>query len=326
MSQTGWRPSSSIATAVRRAKMLDDARRFFAARTVLEVETPSLSRTTVSDPHIESMQATLGREPVTSYFLQTSPEYFMKRLLCAGFPDIYQISRVFRDHEAGRRHSPEFTLIEWYRRGYRLRQIMQETADFIATLIEPRFLPSAAEFIEYRKAFRTFAGVDPLESPVAALAEAASADQNLSDSLGEERDAWLDLVLSLRVLPRFGRDRLTVLYHYPASQAALARVCPENATVADRFEIFCGELELANGFVELQDADEQLRRFEADRATRRRREQPVHPIDKRLLGALAAGLPDCAGVAVGFDRLLMINEMAEDIRFVQTFAFDEDRQ
>jgi lysyl-tRNA synthetase class 2 len=261
-----------------------------------------------------------------SYFLQTSPEHFMKRLLCAGFPDIFQVARVFRDHEAGLRHSPEFTLVEWYRHGYRLRQIMQETADFITTLIEPRFLTAPPEFIEYREAFRRFAGVDPEESPVAGLAEAAGADKSLSAALGEERAAWLDLVLSMRVRPRFGRARLTVLYHYPASQAALARVCPDNAAVADRFEVFYGDLELANGFVELQDADEQERRFEADRASRERRGQAVHPIDRSLIAALAAGLPDCAGVAVGFDRLLMINEMAEDIRLVQTFAFDQDRQ
>jgi lysyl-tRNA synthetase class 2 len=143
-------------------------------------------------------------------------------------------------------------------------------------------------------------------------------------SLGQDRDAWLDLVLSLRVVPQFATGRLTVLYHYPASQAALARLCPGNAALADRFEVFYGDLELANGFVELQDANEQARRFETDQSLRRQRGKPVHSTDRRLIAALQAGLPDCAGVAVGFDRLLMIGEMSEDIRKVQTFAFDED--
>jgi lysyl-tRNA synthetase class 2 len=303
--------------------MLDAARRFFAERAVLEVDTPLLSRTTVSDPHIESIAATLAPKHGRPYFLQTSPEFFMKRLLCAGYPDIYQIGKAFRGGEAGRRHSPEFTLVEWYRRGYGLRQMMEETAAFIAALIGPR-CGTVPEFIEYRDAFGQYADVDPEQSSLAALAEAAGADQRMIRSLGEDRDAWLDLVLSLRVVPQFAAGRLTVLYHYPASQAALARLCPGNAALADRFEIFHGDLELANGFVELQDANEQARRFETDQSLRRQRDQPVHSTDRRLIAALRAGLPDCAGVAVGFDRLLMINEMSEDIGKVQTFAFDED--
>jgi lysyl-tRNA synthetase class 2 len=303
--------------------MLDAARRFFAERAVLEVDTPLLSRTTVSDPHIESIAAMLAPKRGRPYFLQTSPEFFMKRLLCAGYPDIYQICKAFRGGEAGRRHSPEFTLVEWYRRGYGLRRIMEETAAFIAALIGPR-CGTTPDFIEYQEAFGKYANVDPEESSLAALAEAAGADQRMTRSLGEDRDAWLDLVLSLRVVPQFATGRLTVLYHYPASQAALARLCPGNAALADRFEVFHGDLELANGFVELQDANEQARRFETDQSLRRQRDQPVHSTDRRLIAALQAGLPDCAGVAVGFDRLLMINEMSEDIRKVQTFAFDED--
>ena len=304
--------------------MLDAARRFFAERAILEVDTPLLSRTTVSDPHIESIAATLERKPGRPYFLQTSPEFFMKRLLCAGYPDIYQICKAFRDGEAGRRHSPEFILVEWYRRGYRLRQMMEETVAFIAALIEPRCTTAPPAFIEYRDAFGRYADVDPRQSSLAVLAEAAGADRRMLRSLADDRDAWLDLLLTLRVMPRFATGGLTVLYHYPASQAALARLCPANAALADRFEVFYGDLELANGFVELQDANEQARRFERDRSLRRRRDQPVHSTDMRLLTALHAGLPECAGVAVGFDRLLMINEISEDIRQVQSFAFDED--
>jgi len=308
---------------MRRAQMLAGAREFFADRSVLEVDTPLLSRTAVSDPHIESIRAQLELHPEAPYFLQTSPEFFMKRLLCAGYPDIFQICKAFRDAEAGRRHQPEFTLIEWYRRGFSLQQMMQETLELLTALIEPRLLTSPPRFVEYRGAFREFAGVDPVAASLEALVRACGADEQLSVSLGEDRDAWLDLVLSTRVAPRFGRSRLTALYHYPASQAALARLCPADLSVAERFEVFLGDLELANGFVELQDAGEQLRRFEADQALRRQRAQPLRPLDRRLVAALVSGLPACAGVAVGFDRLLMINEMSEDIRRVQTFAFEE---
>ena len=304
--------------------MMANARRFFAEREILEVDTPLLSPTAASDPHIESIPVTLARRCGKLHFLQTSPEYFMKRLLCGGYPDIYQICKVFREGEAGRRHSREFTMVEWYRHEFDLRRMMQETAGFIAALVEPQHLTSPPEFIEYCSAFRDYAGVDPDKTPVAGLAEAAGADAGLGESLGQERDAWLDLVLSLRVVPRFGARRLTVLYHYPVSQAALAQRCPEDDTVADRFEIFYGDLELANGFVELQDAAEQAQRFAADRETRRRRNQPAHRPDERLLAALESGLPKCAGVAVGFERLLMINEMADDIRQVQTFPFTEE--
>jgi lysyl-tRNA synthetase class 2 len=248
----------------------------------------------------------------------------MKRLLCAGYPDIYQVCKVFREAEAGRRHSPEFTLVEWYRHGHSLRRMMEESAAFIAALIEPQRLAGPPRFIEYRDAFREYADLDPERSALALLAEAAGADRGMIDALGERRDAWLDLVLSICVVPRFAAGRMTVLYHYPASQAALARLCPADPAVADRFEIFYGDLELANGFVELRDAGEQLRRFESDQVARRQRGQQTRPPDRRLIAALESGLPDCAGVAVGFDRLLMINEMSEHIRQVQTFAFDED--
>jgi elongation factor P--(R)-beta-lysine ligase len=323
MKRDSWRPASTVGTATRRAHMLALARRFFADRAVLEVDTPLLSRTTVSDPHIESIRAELSLHPETPYFLQTSPEYFMKRLLCAGYPDIFQICKAFRDAEAGARHQPEFTIIEWYRRDFDLQQIMQETLDLLAELIEPCFVTASPRFVEYCRAFEEFAGVHPLKAGIDALAQSAEADRQMVAALGEDRDAWLDLLLATRVVPRFDRARLTVLYHYPASQAALARLCPANPAVADRFEVFFGDLELSNGFVELADAAGQLRRFEADQALRRQRSQALRPLDLRLIGALEARLPDCAGVAVGFDRLLMINEMSEDIRRVQTFAFDE---
>lgn len=303
--------------------MLARAREFFAARDVLEVETPILSPAAASDPHIESIEARLVLDPGRPRYLRTSPELAMKRLLCAGYPDIYEIGRVFRDGEAGARHQPEFTLVEWYRLGFGLAEIVTETLEFLASLIDARHLPRPAEQLEYREAFRRFAGVDPFEAPLAALAEAAAADAGLAAALAERRDDWLDLVLATRITPRFASDRLTVLRHYPRSQAALARICPGDPAVADRFEVFRGELELANGFVELRDAAEQASRIERDQARRRDAGLPVRPRDQRFLAALEHGLPACAGVAVGFDRLVMINEMTDDIRGVRTFTFED---
>ncbi len=298
--------------------MLAQARRFFEERGVLEVDTPRLSEAPVSDPHIECLSTEPGPGRPRRY-LQTSPEYFMKRLLCAGWPDIYEIGKVFRDGESGSRHQPEFTLVEWYRRGFGLAEMRQETASFIAALLEPRTLAAPPEYLDYGAAFARHAGVDPLRAGIDALSAAAGADARMANALGDDRDAWLDLLLTRCVAPAFAHDRLTVLSHYPASQAALARLCPSDPAVADRFEVFLGDLELANGFVELRDAAEQRRRFEADLEKRRRNGQPVGPLDRRFLAALESGLPECAGVAAGFDRLLMINEMTDDIRRVQTF-------
>lgn len=300
--------------------MLCRARSFFAERDVLETDTPILSRSAVTDPQIESVAARLSTEPGRECYLHTSPEYCMKRLLCAGFPDIYEICKVFRDGEIGRQHQPEFTMVEWYRLGFELRDIMQDTVEFIGAVIDARHVTREPQFLSYREAFETFAGVDPLRSVIDALAEAAGADADLAGSLGSQRDEWLNLLIAQVIAPRFAADRLTVVHHYPASQAALARICPDDGSVADRFEVFFGELELANGYVELTDAAEQARRCQADQALRRTRSQPVRPLDDAFLEALEAGLPPCAGVAVGFDRMLMVNEEMDDIRRVQTFA------
>ena len=322
MAAPDWQPSSGPETARRRAEMLAAVRRFFAERGVLEVETPLLAGAAVSDPHIESLRAE-GSDGRHRY-LQTSPEYFMKRLLCAGWPDIFQIARAFRGGETGRRHRAEFVLIEWYRLGFGLAAIMRETAELVESLIGGR-IDGEAEFIDYAGAFRRYAGLDPAAAGIPELAAAAGADERMIRALEADRDAWLDLVLTARVAPCLPRNRLTVLYHYPASQAALARLCPADEGVADRFEIFLGELELGNGFVELRDPAEQRRRFARDLARRRERGQPPHPPDERLLAALEAGLPECAGVAVGFDRLLMIDRMADHIDEVWTFCEEAHR-
>jgi len=315
-----WRPASDVPTARLRAEMLRRARAFFGARDVLEVDTPALGRYTVTDPNIESHRVLSAGD--RDLFLQTSPEAFMKRLLAGGYPDIYAICRVFRDGESGRLHQPEFTIVEWYRRGYGLAAMAAEAAQFITTLMDRPGLMETQSY-DYVDAFRRFVNLDPLAATSGELAAAASADAALRAAIGDDRDAWLDLLLATRVASRFQSGKLTVLRHFPASQAALARRCPDNAAVADRFEIFCGPLELANGYVELGDAAEQRRRAMEDLDKRRRRHRRQVPVDEPLLAALDAGLPACAGVAVGFERVLMLAAGVDDIRQVVTFAFDD---
>jgi lysyl-tRNA synthetase class 2 len=300
--------------------MLRRARTFFHSRDVLEVDTPALSRYSTSDPNIDSLPVA-GNRGATLY-LQTSPESFMKRLLAGGYPDIYAICRVFRDGEAGRLHQPEFTMVEWYRHDFGLRAIIDETVAFIADILErPALLETVS--LEYETAFRRFANINPFAARTGELADAVAADGSLRETVGDDRDAWLDLLLCTQVAPRFAGDLLTVLRHFPASQAALARVCPADGRVADRFEIFYGTIELANGFVELRDPDEQRRRMQSDLAKRRASARRAVPLDEPLLAALESGMPRCAGVAVGFERLLMLAAGVTDIRDVLTFGFDD---
>jgi len=315
-----WRPMSDPSVARRRARMLSWARAFFDERSVLEVETPALNHTTASDPHIRSFR--IETNGCADLFLQTSPESYMKRLLAAGYPDIYSISRVFRAGEVGRLHQPEFTMIEWYRLGFDLNAIIGETISLIDGLMGSNSTSDVRD-VEYRDAFLDLAGVDPVASSIDELARACNADDSLRASIGRDRNAWLDLLLSTRVATQFPDDRLTVLRHYPAEQAALARLCPADRAVADRFEVFFGSLELANGFVELRDAAEQRHRIEADNAVRRASGTGVIPVDEPLIAALEAGLPRCAGVAAGLDRILMIALGRSDIREVLAFPFDE---
>ena len=301
--------------------MLKRARYFFEQRNVLEVDTPILSRFAVSDPQIESIEATMALDPGESWYLQTSPEYCMKRLLSAGYPDIYEICKVFRDTERGRHHQPEFTMVEWYRLDFGLNEIMQDTVEFIECLVDTKRFVRPAVFLSYRQAFSEFARIDLAKADAGALATLVAADDQLKDSLGDTRDDWLNLVLAEKISPQFPSDQLTVLYHYPASQAALARICKDDSSVADRFEVFAGSLELANGYVELLDVKKQIDRFENDQATREQAGRPQRPIDDVFIAALDSGLPACAGVAVGFDRVHMLNEGADDIRRALSFPF-----
>ena len=325
-----WRPSAGWPVLALRARLLACTRDFFAARGVTEVETPALVRHAVTDPHLANIATRPGGQRGEAWWLHTSPEFHMKRLLAAGAPDIYQVCKVFREGERGRRHEPEFTMIEWYRRGLDLDDMIAETAALIASLAEAADQSAGpVTVLRYPELVAGAIGVDPLASPVALLRERVCAalgpeqvDPALAAALGDDADSWLDLLMSHRVMPALPADRLVVIRDYPASQAALARLDPADPRVAQRFELFWQGLELANGYQELADAGEQRRRFAVDRARRTALNRPDVEPDPQLLAALEAGLPDCAGVAVGFDRVMMAITGEADIAAVTSFGGD----
>jgi lysyl-tRNA synthetase class 2 len=312
-----WRPTAPLEALRLRADTLARTRQFFAGRGVLEVETPILSRHGTTDPHIESFQTTDGP------WLHTSPEFAMKRLLAAGSGPIYQICKVFRQGEQGRRHNPEFTLLEWYRPGFDDDTLMDEVEALVRTLLSGHLALEEGIRITYTEAFRQGLGLDPLATPVPELAQVA-AEQGIDIEMSteeSERDTWLELLMSMLVEPGLPHERPVFITRFPASQASLARLDPEDPRYARRFELYLGGLELANGFEELADAMEQGRRFEAERGARRRAGQADVAADEHLLAALQHGLPASAGVALGLDRLLMLARGTEDIRQVLAFPF-----
>jgi lysyl-tRNA synthetase class 2 len=288
---------------------------------VLEVETPILSAAATVDPNIDSFST---REPGgRQWWLQTSPEFAMKRLLAAGSGPVYQIARVFRREEAGRHHNPEFSMLEWYRPGWDHQALMGE----VEALLRAAGVDTgpAWERLSYREAFLRHAGLDPFTAGLDQLRRACAAHLNLSGALlqAQDRDVYLDLLMSSLVGPRLGVETPAFLYDFPASQAALARVRPGAPPLAERFELFWKGIELANGFHELTDAAEQRRRFEQDRARRGAAEREAPPYDARLIAALEAGMPACAGVALGLDRLLML--MLDLPELGEVLAFDAER-
>ncbi len=314
-----WRPTASLEMLRLRAQLLGRARAYFAQTGAMEVETPLLVRAAVTDVHLESL-AVHRSDGTRVGFLHTSPEYAMKRLLCAGAPDLYQVAHVFREGERGRRHNPEFTMIEWYRRDIDHLGLMRDVDALLRALLEPMRPVGPTVHLTYAAAFEAALGVDPLTASTAALEAALRRTElDVPDSLHGDRDGLLDLGMSLCVAPRFAADRITFVRDFPASQAALARV---SGPVAARFEAFWGGLELANGFHELGDATEQAQRFAADAATRRARGQPARETDRLFIAALAAGLPACSGVALGFDRVVMVAAGARSIDDVIAFPIE----
>ncbi|WP_347330636.1 EF-P lysine aminoacylase EpmA [Marinimicrobium locisalis] len=313
---TDWQPSAPLEQLRQRARLYRQVRGFFAEREVLEIEAPVMGAATVTDPFIDSVTAQCGGRP---YYLQTSPEFALKRLLAAGAGAIYSLGKVFRDGERGRKHNPEFTLLEWYRPGWDDRQLMREVEALVLSV-----LPGlTVTYLSYRQWFERHLGLDPHLASAGQLA--ALARERINIEAGEEdRDFWLDLLVTHELEGTLGPG-LTFVYDYPASQAALARLDTDaqGQTVARRFEAFIGSMELANGYWELTNAPEQRRRFEADLARRRALGLALYPMDEKLLAALDAGLPESAGVALGMDRLLMCLTGARSI--AEVLAFDIDR-
>jgi elongation factor P--(R)-beta-lysine ligase len=300
--------------------MLRAARTFFEQRDVLEVETPILSAAAVSDPQIESLTTQIAGTPRHTY-LCPSPEYAMKRLLAAGSGDVYQVCKVFRDAEHGRWHNPEFTMIEWYRIGFDDAALMDEVEELIGQLLSPvRALPSA-ERLSYGAAMLRHAGVDAFNAGDAELLDAAMR-HGITCETQLDRDAKLDLLMGLVVGPQLGRARPCFVCDYPASQAALARLKPGAPPVAARFELYMDGLELANGFHELVQPQEQRARFVHDLSVRKARGQIQPPLDENLLAALEHGMPECAGVALGFDRLVAIALGADRLADAISFGID----
>jgi lysyl-tRNA synthetase class 2 len=314
-----WRPTASLPALQRRADALRFTREFFSMRRVLEVETPALVNAAVSDVNLRSLRVVMP-ESGHHLYLHTSPEYAMKRLLAAGSADIYQVCRVYRGAERGRQHNPEFTMLEWYRLGFALEDLMSEVAEITQGLLGS---PLPVEYLSYRDAVRRHAGFDPLDAPDSDLQRSAVAlglDPRRAASMS--RDELLDLIVGAQVGPALGARSLTFVHRYPASQAALARLDPADPRLALRFELYHRGMELANGYHELTDPAEQRLRFAEDQRLRERRGLPVSSLDPHLLAALEAGMPDCAGVALGFDRVLMLAMNAASIDDVLAFPVE----
>ena len=323
MTAADWRPSASPEVIRQRAAMLARVRAHFSSQGVIEVQTPVLSASAPTDPQVEPVAAQPSGGAVR--WLQTSPEFPMKRLLAAGVGDCYQVCPVFRDGEAGRLHGPEFTMIEWYRVGYSAADLRADVERLLRSATQGirRFAP--ARTLRYREAIRAACGIDCRDTDAGAVRAALAARGVVPAGAADwDLDAWLDLLMGAVVGPALGGDAPVFVTDYPPAQAALARIGADDsgAAVAERFELYVDGIELANGFRELGDAAEQRRRFERDLAQRRARGQRVAPLDERLLAALGHGLPDCAGVALGFDRLVMVALGLPDLASAMCFAHE----
>lgn len=317
-----WKPFASHEILVQRAELLKAIRCFFAETGALEVETPILSRAGTTDPQIESFITHLtGREK--ALYLHTSPEFAMKRLLAAGSPDIYQLCKVFRQGEFGRFHNPEFTLLEWYRLGFDHHALMKEVVDLLKQVAPFATVDGEPQFLSYQDIFLQYTGIDPHQTDTSELSSFARKKNISFPAQMTTVDDWLDLLISCWIAIKLPQDRLTFIYDYPASQASLARLRLEGGSyVAERFEVYYGPLELGNGFHELTDAHEQASRFQQDQSARVLNGQSIIPSDSHLLEALSFGLPPCAGVALGVDRLLMLITGAPHIKDVCTFSIE----
>ena len=311
-----WQPTASIENLRRRADVIDGIRQFFRERDVLEVETPALSGASVSDPHLFPFVTEYVPEGASAgrpLYLHTSPEYPMKRLLAAGSGSIWQLCKVYRNGESGSRHNPEFSMLEWYRIGFDHHALMDEVDELVRSVLAC----APARRVTYADLFRDLLLTDIHSCDVADLAELGHARCGFAGDL--DRDGWLNLLFSHLIEPQLIEP--TMVYAFPSSQAALARITDSDDRVpsAARFELFIKGMELANGYFELTDAAEQARRFDADQQLREGMHRPTLPVDEKLVQALHSGLPECAGVALGVDRLVMLAVGASSIDEVVAF-------
>ena len=321
---SNWQPSADIATLKRRAQYLADVRRFFAERDIVEVETPILSSAAPTAPYLDSFStdfSPLSSQSKYTHYLQTSPEFAMKRLLAAGSGSIYQIAHVFRNGEQGRLHSPEFTMLEWYRPDLSLKQLMDE----VNALVQQVFHLAPVLRLSYRGVFELYLKLNVLTCSDEQIERCAlTRIEGLPNDLQLDRDGWLELLMSHVIEPRLAAMKIDVfIYDFPASQSQLAKVKKDEAgnDVADRFELYIAGVEIANGYNELLDADELSKRFNSDNEQRRNQAKQEMPMDKHLLAAMQSGMPECSGVALGLDRILMLTLQAPDITSVQSFSF-----
>ena len=315
-----WQPNTSLETLKCRAALLETARHFFQENHFLEVDTPCLSQSTTPDPNIESFSTQFNH---SQYFLHTSPEFPMKRLLASGSGAIYQICKVFRQGEAGRNHNPEFTLIEWYQPGMDYRALMQQLDELIRLLLKDKLSLSETVSFTYQQAFETFAGFNPFSASVQQLQTVLSKNNIQLHQQTLTHDAYLDLIMSYIVQPNLPIAKPVFIYDYPATQAALANIRQGAVDVAERFELFINGLELANGYQELLDATEQLQRFENENKQRLAAGQQPVSVDMHLIEALRHGMPMVSGVALGFERLLMLATGKDNIQDVIAFTIDK---
>lgn len=313
---TDWRPGASRQAIEARARLLADIRLFFSQRKVLEVETPVLSRAGNNDPNIQSIPTDSPRRK----YLRTSPEYAMKRLLASGIGDIYELGRVFRAAEKGRHHNPEFTMLEWYRLGMSYLDLADEVIELLRHCAHGAFDDWPVIRTEFRSLFLQHTGLDPFNCNETELANCAMERGILAGPLAQLE--WIDLIMAEVVQPALPGESFTIVHEFLPEQAALARIRDGSPAVAERFEVYLNQSELANGYQELTDANEQLRRFEQENRWQEARGEDTAPIDMQLIAALHHGLPECSGVALGTDRLLMAITRLDQIDAVLAFSTD----
>jgi lysyl-tRNA synthetase class 2 len=329
--QAQWKPACDIEHLLLRAAVLSAIRTFFEQRSVLEVETPLLCHATGTDPQLDFFSSYYHCVPNErgikdkEMFLQTSPEFAMKRLLAAGSGSIFQICKAFRNGESGRLHNPEFSILEWYRVGFSLEQLMDEVAELLVQLMQGYCHIEPVHRFSYQELFKQVTGLNPLIFCHKSYAHYAS-ENAMSDAISiceNDHAMWLDLLFSFKVQPVLADKQISMVYGYPAVQSSLARINQKNALIADRFEVFINGVEIGNGFFELSDVQEQEQRFDQEISSRIAKGLPVVEKDKLFLAALQSGLPECSGIALGLDRLLMTMANVETLNDVMVFPFDK---